>query len=91
MSLSVSSFRSSAAGSTIQPELKSISDGGNDTYTGYTAWRDSRSNFIDTLNVEGSDANKARWERTYFQGARADGVRGPADHQTRVRVKPFQR
>jgi hypothetical protein len=75
----------------IQPELKSISDAGQDNYGGYATWRDSRSTFIETLNVEGTAANKARWERTYFQGARPDGIPGPADHQTRIRVKPFQR
>jgi hypothetical protein len=75
----------------IQPELKSINDSGADTYGGYNAWRESRSNFIDELNVPGSAAAKARWERTYFQGMRADGVRGPDDHQTRIRLKPFQR
>ena len=75
----------------IQPEIKSINDSGEDNYRGYTAWRESRSNFIDTLNIPGSAAAKARWERTYFQGARPDGVPGPADHQTRIRLKPFQR
>ncbi len=76
----------------IQPELKSINDSdSDDIYRGYTAWRESRSNFIDTLNVPESDAAKAQWERTYFRGARTDGVQGPADHQTRIRLKPFQR
>ena len=31
------------------------------------------------------------WERTYFQGNRPDGKTGAADHQTRIRVKPFIR
>jgi len=75
----------------VQPEIRSISNAGDDMYNGYNTWRDSRANFIDELNVEGSTANKAKWERTYFQGARPDGVRGPPDHQTRIRVKPFQR
>jgi hypothetical protein len=75
----------------IQPEIKSISQADADTYEGYAAWRDSRDRFIDTLQTPGSDANKAGWERTYFQGARVDGKRGPPDHQTRIRVKPFTR
>ena len=75
----------------IEPEIKSISAAGDDIYGGYTAWRESRSNFIETLNIPGSAAAKARWERTYFQGARPDGLPGPADHQTRIRLKPFKR
>jgi hypothetical protein len=74
----------------IQPEIKSIS-ADSDTYDAYAAWRDSRSKFIDTLQIPGSEANRAGWERTYFQGARPDGVRGPPDHQTRIRLKPFAR
>jgi hypothetical protein len=48
----------------IQPEVKSISVAGGDTYRGYSAWRESRSKFIDDLQTPGSDANTARWEKT---------------------------
>ncbi len=75
----------------IQPEVKSISIADPDVYNGYAAWHESRSKFIDTLQTPGSEANRAKWERTYFQGNRADGKPGPADHQTRIRLKPFQR
>jgi hypothetical protein len=75
----------------IQPEVKSIAVSGEDTYGGYSAWRESRSQFIDDLQIPDSDANKARWEKTYFQGARPDGKKGAPDHQTRIRLKPFQR
>jgi hypothetical protein len=75
----------------VQPELKSLSDAPPDTYGGYSAWRDSRTQFIDTLQTPGSAANKAGWERTYFQGARPDGKPGAGDHQTRIRLKPFRK
>jgi hypothetical protein len=75
----------------IQPEVKSIGAADRDTYDAYVNWRESRSKFIDDLQVVGTEANRARWERTYFQGARADGVKGPPDHQTRIRLKPFKR
>jgi hypothetical protein len=75
----------------IQPEVKSISDADRSTYDGYAAWHQSRAKFIGELQTIGSDANKARWERTYFQGARPDGKPGAGDHQTRIRVKPFRR
>jgi hypothetical protein len=75
----------------IQPRVRSIADADNDTYNAYGAFRDGRSEFIDTLQTPGSDANKAKWERTYFQGSRPDGIKGAPDHQTRIRLKPFQR
>jgi hypothetical protein len=75
----------------MQPELKSLSDAPPETYNGYVAWRDSRTEFIDTLQTPGSAANKAKWERTYFQGNRPDGKPGAPDHQTRIRLKPFVR
>jgi hypothetical protein len=75
----------------IQPQITSINNADGETYNAYAAFRDSRAEFIDTLQTPGSEANKAKWERTYFQGARPDGVKGAADHQTRIRLKPFQR
>jgi hypothetical protein len=75
----------------IQPEVKSISHADRDTYDAYAHWRESRTKFIDDLQVAGTEANRAGWERTYFQGARTDGTKGPPDHQTRIRVKPFRR
>ena len=75
----------------IQPQIRSLGDADNDTFKGYTAFRDSRAQFIDTLQIPGSDASRAKWERTYFQGGRPDGLKGAEDHQTRIRLKPFQR
>jgi len=75
----------------VEPELKSINDADRETYNGYNAWRESRSKFIGDLQKPGSDAVKAGWERTYFQGKRTDGAPGATDHQTRIRVKPFRR
>ena len=75
----------------IQPEVISISKADRETYDSYAAWREQRSKFIGDLQVPGSDAARARWERSYFQGARADGTRGPPDHQTRIRLNPFKR
>jgi hypothetical protein len=75
----------------IQPEIRSIGSADADTSRGYEAWREGRAKFIDTLWTPGSDANKAKWQRTYFQGNRPDGAPGPADHQTRVRLNPFKR
>jgi hypothetical protein len=76
----------------VQPEIQSISRADRETYDGYARWREQRSKFIDQLQVPGTEANEARWERSYFRGAHADGTPGGVpDHQTRVRVHPFKR
>lgn len=74
----------------VQPELKSIADD-KPTYESYLAWREQRVRFIGDLQKPGTEANKERWQRDYFQGRRPDGSPGIADHQTKIRLKPFQR
>jgi hypothetical protein len=52
----------------IEPEIKSISAAGDDIYGGYTAWRESRSNFIETLNIPGSGPISRAHAPTGFPG-----------------------
>lgn len=75
----------------IEPTIQSISTADRPTYDAYARWREQRGKFISELQTPGSDANRARWERSYFQGTQADGTPGPADHQTRLRLNPFRR
>ena len=75
----------------IQPQIQSISTAERATYDAYALWREQRSAFIADLQTPGTEANRAQWERSYFQGKNADGSSGAADHQTRIRLKPFQR
>jgi hypothetical protein len=55
----------------------------------YMTWRERRAGFLVDLAVPGSEAQEAKWQRSYFRGLRPDGEVGVTNHQTRVRPKPF--
>ena len=61
------------------PELKAA----------YDAWAKSRSTFIDDLHVEGSEAQKKKWQKEYFRGE-SSGANKPNNHRTKLRVRPFK-
>ena len=72
----------------IEPRLASIEDGGAD-FDEYAAWSDQRATFLKDLPVADTEAHRRGWEKSYFQGRHPDGRRGPADHQTKLRLHPF--
>ncbi|MDB5367518.1 MAG: hypothetical protein JWM77_3445 [Rhodospirillales bacterium] len=75
---------------TIEPRSERIAAPQNRAvYDQYVAWRDGRAKFLKDLPVAGSEANQAGWEKSYFQGSNPNGQQGVADHQTRLRLKPF--
>lgn len=53
-------------------------------HEGYTAWAHGRAAFLRDLNVPGSDAVRAKWQKDYFQ------ARGVAEHQTKLKLCPFE-
>ena len=57
----------------------------------FQAWQQSRRGFLDDLPVRGSDAQKAKWQKGYFQGKTPTGKPGAPDHRTQLRLKPFTR
>jgi len=59
-------------------------------YGQYTAWRESRLEFNATLNEQGSEAERAGWQRSYMKGEDAQG-RVFAGHQTKTLIKEFKR
>jgi hypothetical protein len=72
-----------------EPEIRSLYDD-PDFVRNYTLWRESRTEFLVDLKVPGSAAREEKWQRTYFRGLRPDGTQGAANHQTRIRAKPFR-
>lgn len=56
----------------------------------HETWRTSRKDFIADLPVEGSDAQKAKWQKGYFQGRLPSGEKSGTDHRTQLRLKPFK-
>lgn len=55
----------------------------------HTEWVQSRYNFIKDLKDPHSEARKEKWQRKYFQGLQVDGQSGTAEHQTKIRPRPF--
>lgn len=72
----------------IEPRIQRIERGGV-AYEEYAEWSDARGKFLADLRIETTEAHKRGWEKSYFQGRHPDGRRGPSDHQTKLRLKPF--
>ncbi len=53
-------------------------------------WTDSRGRFLDALGHPGSEAEREKWQRSYFRGVDTHGCPAPA-HRTRVRLPGFER
>ena len=72
----------------IEPRIEEIARSGSELDE-YTAWAEQRAHFLKELKIVDTEAHKRGWEKSYFQGRHPDGRRGPADHQTKLRLKPF--
>ncbi|MDW9842413.1 hypothetical protein GOB05_20840 [Sinorhizobium meliloti] len=53
------------------------------------AWSDSRNSFNKGLNDPNSDAVREKWQKSYFRGVCPAGRKGPEDHRSRLKLKPF--
>ena len=59
-------------------------------YQQYVDWRDERLRFNEELKVEGSDAAKKGWQRSYMKGEDTSGNTF-AGHETKIQMKDFSR
>lgn len=59
-------------------------------YKQYVDWRNGRLAFNEALKVEGSDAAKKGWQRTYMKGQDQVGQTF-AGHQTKIQMRGFTR
>ncbi len=55
----------------------------------YRQWSESRMTFNADLLQPGSSARDEKWQKSYYRGFNPDGSEGPADHRTKLRLKPF--
>lgn len=67
----------------VEPEFRAL-DADPGVLEAYTAWAESRRSFNEDLKVEGSAAQKEKWQKKYFRGAEA-----PSDHRTKLRLPEF--
>lgn len=73
----------------FDPQIQNIQQNAK-LYKQYVEWRESRVSFLDDLQDSGSDAAKAKWQRTYMQGQDQTG-NVFAGHQTKIQMKEFKR
>ncbi len=71
------------------PEIKSLHTDPK-ALKQFEIWRQSRSEFTGKLQQNDAEAVDEKWQKDYYRGLMPDGSKGPADHKTKVRVKPFE-
>ena len=73
----------------FEPRLKVINED-RKLYDQYVKWREDRLAFNEDLQKEGTEAQKAGWQRSYMKGEDQAG-QVFAGHETKIRVKDFSR
>ena len=73
----------------VEPVVMQISDD-RETEAAYRAWAQSRESFNKELKVKGSAAERQKWQKDYFRGTAPESGKAPANHRTKVQVKPFK-
>lgn len=71
----------------VEPEFRSL-ESDPDVEKAYQSWAESRLHFNKELMVQGSQAQKEKWQKDYFSGRGL--LEAPADHRTKVKAKPFK-
>lgn len=56
----------------------------------FETWSQSRDAFHEEMRVDPPSETAARWQKLYYRGLDAQGVRGTEDHQTKIRACPFE-
>lgn len=74
----------------IEPEIHPF-ESDPETLASHKAWSESRNSFNADLHTPGSDARDKKWQKDYYRGYHPGGDKGPEDHATRLRLKPFSR
>jgi hypothetical protein len=74
----------------VEPEIRALSEAPQ-TEREYRAWSESRNGFNAGLEIPGSPAVRERWQKSYFRGQTPLGEPAPPTHQSRLRLRPFER
>ncbi|MDI3289313.1 DUF6065 family protein [Polyangium sp. 15x6] len=73
----------------FEPELRGLYDD-PEVAKAYLEWRNSRSQFIKELPIEGSSANQAAWQKDYVHGRAPDGTVAK-EHQRKLALKQWKK
>ena len=74
----------------IEPEIRLLSEE-PEMEREYKSWSASRLHFNADLEKEGSEAQRERWQKSYFRGYKPSGAPSPEPHQSRLRLRNFAR
>ena len=72
----------------VTPEIRDI-EADPDLARAYHAWAQSRAEFNTNLKVDGSDAQKDKWQKVYYRGKKPDGKDGTKDHRIKLHLREF--
>lgn len=73
----------------VEPEFREL-ESDPDVAAAYKTWAESRLQFNRELTIEGSQAQREKWQKDYFSGRSTGMLEAPADHRTKVKAKPFK-
>jgi hypothetical protein len=74
----------------VEPEIRPLSEAPQ-MEREYRTWSESRSGFNADLERPDSAAVRERWQKSYFRGQTPLGEPAPQTHQSRLRLRPFER
>lgn len=73
----------------LKPELRPLEDQPELLKT-FDEWSARRKDFQDWVRANPKAAPADKWQKHYFRGLHPDGRRGPADHESKLRLSPFR-
>ncbi|GGE99476.1 hypothetical protein GCM10011611_01340 [Aliidongia dinghuensis] len=73
----------------VEPEFRSMAED-PEVLDAYTKWSADRAQFNKELQVPGSAAQAAKWQKDYFRGVDTGFGTAPADHRTKLKLKEFK-
>jgi len=71
----------------FRPEIRDLADD-PETAAAFQRWSASRTKFNAELKQHGSEAQRQRWQKHYFQGSSVSTVK-LVEHQSKLTLHPF--
>lgn len=74
----------------FEPEILPI-ESNPELHKEHDLWGKARQKFNEDLEVEGTQAQKEKWQKSYYRGLRPDGSPGAEDHIIKLRLQDFKK
>ncbi len=75
----------------VETEIADFKESEPTAFEEHKKWSDSRNAFNADLLREQSEARSKKWQKDYYRGYMPSGDKGPGDHRTKLRLKPFKK